>query len=95
MARSRREMERARGTAVQQSRTGVAGAVNMLRETAAAAVTTERSLTYPVQLLRDPAYELVGHGLPRKLQQLTKLIVVEMLREQRTALRGEQGATSA
>ena len=80
---------------VQRSLAGEAGAahLNTLRETAAAAVTTERSLTYLVQLLRDPAYELVG--LPRKLQQLTKLIVVEMLREQRTALRGEQGATSA
>ena len=64
---------------VQRSLAGEAGAahLNTLRETAAAAVTTERSLTYLVQLLRDPAYELVG--LPRKLQQLTKLIVVEML----------------
>ena len=58
---------------VQQSLADEAGAehLNTLRDTAAAAVTTERSLTYLVQLLRDPAYELVGHGLPRKLQQLT------------------------
>ena len=51
---------------VQRSLAGEAGAahLNTLRETAAAAVTTERSLTYLVQLLRDPAYELVGHGLP-------------------------------
>ena len=60
---------------VQQRLADEAGAehLNTLRDTAAAAVTTERSLTYLVQLLRDPAYELVGHGLPRKLQQLTKL----------------------
>jgi hypothetical protein len=51
---------------VQQSLADEAGAehLNTLRDTAAAAVTTERSLTYLVQLLRDPAYELVGHGLP-------------------------------
>ena len=75
---------------VQQSRAGAAGAEHLktLRDTAAAAVTAERSLTYLVQLLRDPAYELVG--LPRKLQQLTKLNVVEMLREQRTALRASR-----
>ena len=78
---------------VQQSRAGAAGAEHLktLRDTAAAAATAERSLTYLVQLLRDPAYELVG--LPRKLQQLTKLVTVEMMREQRATQRGEQRTT--
>ena len=65
------------------SRTGAAGAENLraLRELAKAPVTAERTLSYLVQLLRDPAYAHVPMHL--KLYQLTKSLITELVRTER------------
>jgi len=73
------------------SRAGLAGAAHLhaIRGAAKATVTTERTVSHMVQLLRDPAYAEVS--LPRKLHQLTKYITTELVRAQRA---GERHAAS-
>jgi hypothetical protein len=70
---------------------GAAGAAHLdgMRKQAAAPVTSERTLSHLVQLLRDPAYGLVT--LERKLYQLNKIVIAELVREQR-AMADARGA---
>ena len=65
------------------SRAGAAGAEHLraLREAAKRPVTAERTLTYLVQLLRDPAYGNVPTH--RMLYQLTKILIAELVRTER------------
>ncbi len=65
------------------SRAGAAGAEHLraLREAAKRPVAAERTLTYLVQLLRDPAYASVPTH--RMLYQLTKILIAELVRTER------------
>lgn len=65
------------------STAGAAGGAHLdsLRRKSSAPIKPERSLTYLVQLLRDPAYQQVP--MERKLHQLTKVLIAALVRDQR------------